>query len=367
LKVSSSNTARRIVAAGVAALAALATTVAPNATATASAPGDRTVLAKGLLSPLSLDVTAKNAIVYSANFAGTLYVKRPGQKPRVLFQSTKGREVGGIAVDRSGTWFINGSSLMRRTWRGGELRRIANLGRYEKNHNPDGDVTYGAPTLSPDCAADWPTGPDAPPQQYDGIVESHPYGTATAGRPAYVADAAGNTILKVRRDGTVSTVAVLPPVPVEITQELADSIGAPDCAVGHDYLFEPVPTDVEIGPDGLLYVSSLPGGPEDGSVPGSVFTIDPSNGDVEMLATGLVSATGLDVAPNGVVYVSELFAGKITRIPAGGGDPVTFATAPFPAAVEVKGDKLYATVNVLSGLSGAPDDVPAGKVVRFTR
>jgi hypothetical protein len=365
VNVSSSITARRIVAAGVAALAALATTAAaPDATATA--PGDRKVVAKRLLSPLSVDVTAKNAVVYSSNFAGTLYVKRPGKKPKVLFQSTKGREVGGISVDRSGVWFVNGSSIMRRSWKG-EVRRVANLGRYEKNHNPDADVTYGAPTLSPDCAADWPTGPEAPPQQYDGIVESHPYGTATSGRPAYVADAAGNSILKVRRDGTVSTVAVLPPVAVEITQELADSVDAPDCAVGHDYLFEPVPTDVEVGPDGLLYVTSLPGGPEDGSVPGSVFTVNPKNGDVDQLATGLVSATGLDVAPNGAVYVSELFAGKITRIPAGGGDPVTFANAPFPAAVEVKGKKLFATINVLSGLSGAPGDAPAGKVVRYDR
>jgi hypothetical protein len=363
--LSSSTTARRIVAAGVAALAALATTVAPDATASTSAPSERVVLARNLLSPLSLAVTNQDAVVYSANFAGDLFVRRPGERPKLLFHSKRGLEVGAISVDRGGIWFVHGFTMMRRTWKG-EFRKVANLATFEKNENPDGDVTYGAPTLSPECAADWPSGPDAPPQMYDGLVESHPYGSATSGRPAYVADAAGNSIVKVRRDGTVSTVAVLPPVPVEITQEVADSVGAPDCAIGHDYLFEPVPTDVEIGPDGLLYVSSLPGGPEDGTVPGSVFTVDPANGDVEQIATGLVSATGLDVAANGDVFVSELFAGKITQIPAGGGDQSTFVRVPFPAAVEVKGDYVYGTVNALSGLSGAPGDVPAGKVVRYT-
>jgi hypothetical protein len=97
-----------------------------------------------------------------------------------------------------------------------------------------------------------------------------------------------------------------------------------------------------------------------------VFTVDPATGDVVQLATGLVSATGLDVARNGDVFVSELFAGKITKIPAGGGDSTRFVTVPFSAAVELEGGHVYATVNVLSGLSGQPDDVPAGKVVRYT-
>lgn len=357
---------RRLVATCAAALAAVATTIAPDATATAPAPEPPKVLVKGLLSPLSVDVTNKNAVVYSANFAGELYVRRPGEKPKLLFRSKKQREVGAIAADRSGVWFVHGADLMRRTWRG-EVSRVADLGAFEAEENPDGDVTYGAPTLSEDCVAEWPTGDGVPPPAYDGIVESHPYGTAAAGRPAYVADAAGNTILRVRRDGTVRTVAVLPPVAVEITAEIADQHGLPECAVGHDYNFEPVPTDVEVGPDGLLYVTSLPGGPEDGTVPGSVFTVDPATGEVAQLATGLISATGLDVAPNGVVFVSELFAGRITRIPADGGEPRTFVEAPLPAAVEVKGRHLYATLNVLSGLSGQPGDVPAGKVVRYSR
>jgi hypothetical protein len=363
--VSPSIPARRLVAAGAAAAAALAVTVAPEATAT-SAPSSPTVVAKKLLAPLSVDVTAKDAVVYSSNFGGKLYLKKPGKKAEVIFTSKKQAEVGAIAVDKTGAWFVHGLTVMRRSWKG-DVKAIANLNKFEKAENPDGDVTYGAVDVSEECLAEFPSGPEAPPAVYDGIVESHPYGTAAVGKHAYVADAASNAILRVKRNGTVQAVAVLPPVPVEITEEMAAGVGFPECSVGHDYLFEPVPTDVEMGPDGLLYVSSLPGGPEDGTVPGGVFTVDPATGEVERIATGLVSATGLDVAPNGDVYVSELFAGKITRIPAGGGEPSTYLEVPLPAAVEIKGRHLYTTENVLTGLSGEPGDVPAGKVVRYTR
>ena len=295
--------ARRLAAAGVAAAAALAVTIAPEATATAVEPSQPSTVAKKLLSPLSADVTAKDAVVYSSNFAGTLYLKKPGKKAEVIFQSQKEREVGAIAVDRSGVWFVHGATVMRRSWKG-DRTAVANLGKFEKAENPDGDVTYGAADVSEECLAEFPTGPEAPPPVYDGIVESHPYGTAAVGKQAYVADAAGNSILRVRRNGTVEAVAVLPPVPVEITEELAAGVGFPECSIGHDYLFEPVPTDVEMGPDGLLYVTSLPGGPEDGTVPGGVFSVDPESGEVANVASGLISATGLDVAPNGDIYVS---------------------------------------------------------------
>ncbi|UMG93322.1 ScyD/ScyE family protein [Nocardioides sp. TF02-7] len=145
------------------------------------------------------------------------------------------------------------------------IRKVANLGAHEKSRNPDRNVQYGAPGLSEECLAEWPA--EGPPPSSGGIVESHPYGTAVVGKKVYVADAAGNTILSVGPNGKVRTVAVLPRVKVEITAEMAGGAGLPECAVGEDYFFEPVPTDVEVGPRGRLYVSSLPGGPEDGSVP----------------------------------------------------------------------------------------------------
>lgn len=101
-----------------------------------------------------------------------------------------------------------------------------------------------------------------------------------------------NAILKVDAgSGDVSTVAVLPPRPAVVpagTRIPIDMAGGtvevPACVVGHDYAFEPVPTDVEIGPDGWLYVSSTPGGPEDPSLGarGAIFRINPWTGTTRL-------------------------------------------------------------------------------------
>ena len=61
----------------------------------------------------------------------------------------------------------------------------------------------------------------------------------------------------------VSTVAALKPVKVKVTASRGRGHGLPSCTVGKKFAFEAVPTDVEVGPDGQLYVTSLPGGPED--------------------------------------------------------------------------------------------------------
>ena len=49
-----------------------------------------------------------------------------------------------------------------------------------------------------------------------------------------------------------------------------------------------MPTDIEVGPDGQLYVTSLPGGPEDGSLGlnGRVLKINPATGKVSTLVEG---------------------------------------------------------------------------------
>ena len=81
-----------------------------------------------------------------------------------------------------------------------------------------------------------------------------------------------------------------------------------------------MPTDVELGPDGWLYVSSLPGGPEDGraSAPtGRVYKVNPKTGKVKLVAGGFISTVDVAVANNGDVYVAELFTGRIMRIKAG--------------------------------------------------
>ena len=144
-------------------------------------------------------------------------------------------------------------------------------------------------------------------------MDSHPYSTDTTADGVYVGEAAGNDILWVANDGKIKTVAVLPPTPVTITAEARRGQQASRPAPwASSYWFEPVPTDVELGTDGWLYVSSLPGGPEDGSTgpQGRVYKVNPASPARSMLvAGGFISTVNVAVAGNGDVYVAELFAG----------------------------------------------------------
>ncbi|NYJ02553.1 streptogramin lyase [Nocardioides thalensis] len=346
-------------AAVVAAVSALALSVSTLSASSAAAPAQPTVIDKGLVSPLSVAVNDDNVVYYSANFAGQLYRKAPGKPAKVVYQSKGGKEVGAISTVGKTVYFVSGFNLMKLAK--GKVTKVAALGAYEKENNPDAEVSYGLVDPAAECLEAWPTGDEAPPAQYTGIVEAHPYGTAVVNGTVYVADAAANAILAVK-GGKITTAAVLPAVPVEITEELATQYGIPEVCIGETYNFEGVPTDVEAGPEGMLYVSGLPGGEIPGK--GYVATVDPESGETTELASGLVAAAGLAVLPNGTVYVSQLFAGEITKI-APNGSRSTFAGAPLPSAVEVKGKKLYATINVLAGLE--PGQKPGGKVVSYLR
>jgi sugar lactone lactonase YvrE len=112
--------------------------------------------------------------------------------------------------------------------------------------------------------------------------------------------------------------------------------------VGAAYRAEPVPTDVEVGPDGSYYVSSLPGFPEAPGT-GSVFRVTRS-GSVELVATGFSGAADLAVTDDGTIYVAELFGGQISQIV--DGDASVLVEVTEPAAVEVAADgTLYATTD----------------------
>ena len=212
--------------------------------------------------------------------------------------------------------------------------------------NPDGGVDYGfVEGLPAGCAVSPLTEPgDVNPNAY--AVAILPDGSRV------VADAGGNTLVRVGANGNTSVSAVLPPVRLTVSTELADERGWPECTVGELYTVHPVPTDVEVGPDGMLYVSSLPGGTENPLVieslgsPGGVFRVNPVTGSVAPYASGFVSAVDLAVAPDGTVYVAEMFADRISRVVNGAAVPVAFV--PLPGAVEYAKGKLYATILALT-------------------
>lgn len=89
------------------------------------------------------------------------------------------------------------------------------------------------------------------PVQYTGQLDSRPHAATAVGHGSWaVADAGDNDILRISRTGHVSTLAVLPRQPLHVTAAFAAENGLPPCTVGITYYFEPVPTDVEVGPDG---------------------------------------------------------------------------------------------------------------------
>ncbi|MET3963777.1 streptogramin lyase [Marmoricola sp. OAE513] len=367
--------ARPVGRAGVAALAALTLAGSAVATGTANAadptpkPRPGHVLASGLFSPLSIEVAADGTRYYSQNFAGSLHRQKPGKKAKVVYRSTGGVEVGAVSVRRGTVRFAlsgEGTTTLMELRKGGKAKKIADLAAYEKTRNPDRGVHYGFTGLPAECAAQFPA--EGMPPSYTGIVEAHPYATAqVAGGTTYVADAAANAILAVKPSGKVRTVAVLPPSTLKITADFAERSEWPACSVGRTYRFEAVPTDVEVGPRGRLYVSTLPGGPEDGSLgaAASVYRINPKTGAVRKVVGGLVSATGLAVSPRGNVYVAELFGNRVVRILRGSSTPTTFVRTPMPGDVAWHDGRLLVTNQVLTGLSGQPGDEPAGQVVRY--
>jgi hypothetical protein len=351
---------------GVAALAlAAGMAVVPQA----EAAGRQRTLADGLISPLSLAVADGGTTYVTQNFAGILAKVRPGRSPKVLYHAKGGNEVGGVSVRHGRVVFTETSSDAQGnpadSWvkvlgRHGKARTIAHVRAYENRTNPDGNVTYGARGISPSCASQWPTAQAGPPV-YQGITDSHPYATWQTGRLTYVADAGMNAIISINGGGRIRTVAVLPPVPVKITPQLASGVGIPSCAVGLTYYGEPVPTDVEKAADGRLLVTTEGGGLGEQMPLGALYRIKGHH--AKKIVGGLSAPIGLAVGGRGEVYVSELFGGAIVKVKHHGKKARTYAKVNQPGALDWSGGHLYATTDVLVGTD--PGSAPGGKVVRF--
>lgn len=280
--------------------------------AVAGGNGQPRTIAEGLLTPLKLAVTDHGKAYVSQNFAGELTkISRDGTK--TPFASAPGEELGGVE-EHAGTvyWTTTGegSAKLFAQRRGHQPRQLADLHQHEKTQNPDAGTTYGFRHLPKSCADQFD---EENPASYRGIVDSHPYATLVTDRHrTYVADAAANAILEVGKGGRVTTTATLPAVATVATVESLTAQKMPTCAAGHRYWFEFVPTDVEQGRDGWLYVTSLPGGPEDDSLGarGGVYKVDPRTGHAVKIAGGFVGAVDLALLPDGRIAVAELFGGK---------------------------------------------------------
>jgi hypothetical protein len=337
-----------------------------------------TTLTSGLTTPLSLDIDARGNAVLSQNFIGQLTRISSSGTRIALAVTPAGLEAGAVSSRRDTVYYAqndqpNGVALLMALRNGSAPRQLADLHAYEASRNPDQVNRYGFRGLPASCSAQIdPAGP-AGPASYRGIVDSHPYASLALRDGVYVADAGGNDIVRVGYDGRVSTVAVLPAQPpVTVTAALAEEAGLPACSVGYPYSFEPVPTDVERGPDGALYVSTLPGGPEDASLGarGSVYRISPWNGAVQLVASGFVGATDLAVdQQSGTVLVAELFGGptgtgQISVLSPWTGRVSQRIAVTSPGAIELRNGVLYGTTSAfVPDANGAPQAI--GQLVRW--
>lgn len=126
-----------------------------------------------------------------------------------------------------------------------------------------------------------------------GFPDSNPFGVLIEPRGKLVVDAGGNTLLRVRNNGLIDTLAVFPPRPNPLP------FGP--------RMVESVPTSVARGPDGELYVGELTGVP---FPPGfaNVYRVLPDQ-PPQVYCTGFKTIMSIAFARDGSLYVVEHASG----------------------------------------------------------
>jgi len=235
----------------------------------------------------------------------------------------------------------------------GQAQEIADLGLFEIQNNPH-------------------------PAEFD----SNPFGlTVLNGGGVLVADAGGNSIIYADVTGVIDWVATLPTElgsTANIKALFGCPAGPPDFCLLPDMIpTEPVATDVVIGPDGAAYVSELKGFPAPAGEsrvwriePGSVHAECGTSDACQVVADGFTSIVDLDVGPDGTLYVTELdeaswWAVEVFQAPTGGtinacqwgSFPLTCSEVatglPIPMSTTIGGDgSLYTTIwSLVPGLA----------------
>jgi len=345
-------------------------------------------LADNLTSPLGFAVASDGTLYVAEAFAGLLTQIDPDGTRTELASAPPGSGTAGVDVTANGTVYYTltlppevgtpPETALARVRPNGSSQVLASLSDFEEQNNPDANNLYGI-LKNGDCYDDFSDlSRFVGPARYNGQIESNPYAVANEGYGSVlVADAAGNSIVRVE-GGEVSTLAVLPPIAQtldrptlrklvrQINRKLErrgkDPIAKEslDSCIGETYASNPVPTDVEIGPDGKAYVSTLPGFPE---LPGTakVFRINRTTGAIQTVATGFTGGTDLAVADDGTIYVSELFAFQVSRIAPGDSTATSSTFVECPTAVEINkaGEVLVAQGGLCGPAPGAIIKLPS--------
>ncbi len=227
-------------------------------------------------------------------------------------------------------------------------------------------------------------------------IDSDPYAMVRFGPGLAVADAAANDLLYLDEKGDISVLAVFPTQPGVIP---ADAFGPGNPPADTPVDIQSVPTSVAVGPDGALYVGELTGFPfvpgtarvwrvVPGQAPtvyasgftnivdlafdrqghllvleiaknglnsndptGALIRVESDGTRTELMSDGLVAPTGLAVAVDGSVYVSNF-----------GVFPGDAAPAPQPTTARIADGPLRGAA---VSAPKAPAGPPMGEVVRI--
>lgn len=192
---------------------------------------------------------------------------------------------------------------------GGGITAVANITRFEKRHDPDGEG-----------------------------FDSNPYSLLALRGQTLVADAAGDSIISVRR-GKTRLWSTLP--------EYGKRVDA-------------VPTVISKGGDGNVYVGEL-----HSEKPG-LAQVWKYNRRGERLRSwgGFTTVTGVARTKNGTLYVSELFAqggsesapGQVVRVAPDG--ERTALPVPFPGGVVARGNRVLVAAYSTAPARGLDPDHP---------
>lgn len=263
--------------------------------------------ANDALSPAVFDIdvapdgsvlVAENATIKRMRGGETSEVARLALPEEVPINGIEALGANDVLVASGGLDLAVGAGVWRVT--DGEARLVADIAAFETAVDPD--ATGGSQWKDPRCEA---TG------EFSAGPQSNPYHlVALAGGGALVADAAGNSLLHTTADGAVDWVAVFTP-PVDERGEPHVLFTLED---GTDCYVQPVPTAVDVGPDGAYYVGELTGAPGATGL-SRVWRIEPEARNVvcpsdacREVVSGLTSVMDVAFGPEGGLYVVEFDA-----------------------------------------------------------